>query len=74
MLLEKDRRGLKQIADDIEALIAKENPEGWYLAFPKETNKELREMLSAAAGNTLMKCVAADLTKIHKEELLSHFE
>ena len=73
MKLEKERRGVKQIAEDINDLIAKEAPEAWYLAFPKDTNHQLSDMLDAPAKQKLAKNLAADLTKVHKEELLSHF-
>ena len=74
MLLERDRKAMEMIAEDINALIASEAPEVWYLAFPKETNGHLTGMLSASAVKSLSKNVAQDLTKTKKEALLSHFE
>jgi hypothetical protein len=73
MKLEKERRGLKQIADDINALIAKEAPASWCLAFPKETNHQLSGMLDAPVQQKLAKNLSADLTKVHSDQLLSHF-
>jgi hypothetical protein len=74
MLLEKDRRGLKQIADDICKLVADHAPNSWHLAFPKETNRQLVEMLDANTAKKLDKNLQRDLTKVDKNDLLSHFE
>ena len=71
MLLEKERRGLKQIADDINTLIAKEAPGKWCLAFPRETNPQLSKLLDT---QKLVKNIPSNLTKINKSKLLSHFE
>ena len=73
-LLEKDRRSVEAVATDINALIAGEAPEAWYLAFPKETNNQLTELLDAGTVKSLAKNVPQDLTKTPKEALLSHFE
>lgn len=73
MKLEKERRGLKQVADDINGLIAKEAPESWCLAFPQETNRQLEEMLDAPAKQKLAKNLPSDLTKVHTDQLLSRF-
>jgi len=74
MLLEKERRGLKQIADDINTLIAKEAPSKWCLAFPKETNPQLKKLLDVQLAQKLVKNIPSNLTKINKSKLLSHFE
>jgi hypothetical protein len=73
MKLEKERRGLKQIAGDINDLIAKETPESWCLAFPKETNQQLSELLDPPVKQKLAKNLPSDLTKVHRDQLLSHF-
>ena len=72
-LLEKDRRGLEAVAEDINAIISEAAPEAWYLAFPKETNTQLTEMLDPAVAKCLAGNVAKDLAQTPKEELLSHF-
>lgn len=74
MLLEKDRRGLKQINNDIKTIVDKEAPSSWCLAFPKETNKQLTEMLDANIKKKLVKNLTSDLTKINKGKLLSYFK
>ncbi len=72
--LERDRRILKAISEDIKTIIEKESPRSWYLAFPKDKHNKLGEMLSADIRKTLRKSVPSDLTKMKTSELLSHFE
>jgi hypothetical protein len=72
--LERERRTLKAISEDIKAIIEKESPRSWYLAFPKDKHNKLGEMLSADIKKTLKKSVPSDLTKMKTGELLSHFE
>ncbi len=72
--LERDRKTMQLISEDIKSLIEKESPESWYLAFPPESHNELHEMLSEEVKKNLQKVVPSDLTKIEKEKLLSHFE
>ncbi|WP_345990466.1 host attachment protein [Sulfurimonas sp. HSL1-2] len=73
MLLEKDRRGLEAVADDINALITDAAPETWCLAFPKETNGQLTALLDTRIVDTLACNLAKNLAQTPKEELLSHF-
>lgn len=72
--LERDRRTLKAISEDIRTIIEKESPRAWYLAFPKDKHNKLGEMLSEEIRKTLRKSVPSDLTKMKTSELLSHFE
>lgn len=72
--LAKEGSILKQISDDIAAIIEKESPSMWHLAFPKALNNKLNEKLNPQVKKSLKKNVAADLTKINKNKLLSHFE
>lgn len=72
--VEKESSGLKQISDDIASIIKKESPAQWHLAFPKATNNKLNDKLDPQIKKTLKKNIAADLTKIDKNRLLSHFE
>ena len=72
--LEHERRTLEAISEDIKAIIEKESPRAWYLAFPKDKHNKLGEMLSEDIRKTLRKSVPSDLTKMKTSELLSHFE
>jgi hypothetical protein len=72
--VEKEKSNLKQISIDIASIIEKESPPLWHLAFPKATNNKLKEKLNPKIKKTLKKNISADLTKIDKNKLLSHFE
>lgn len=72
--LERERKTLQLISEDIASLIEKESPASWYLAFAKESHNELQGMLSENVKKNLQKVVPSDLTKTDKEKLLSHFE
>lgn len=72
--IEHEKRMLKSISDDIREIIEKESPETWYLAFPKETCKQLGDMLGPQISKTLKKSLPSNLTKVAKNKLLSHFE
>jgi len=72
--LQQESTILKQISTDIASLIKQESPAMWHLAFPKATSKKLSEKLDPLIKQSLKKCVAADLTKIDRNKLLSYFE
>ncbi len=72
--LQQESSILKQISTDIASLIKQESPSMWHLSFPKATSKKLNEKLDPQVKQSLKKCVAADLTKIDRNKLLSHFE
>lgn len=69
--LETDRRLLKQVADRINNLA--KNERIWYLAAVKEINPRVVESLNPTVRATMAKNISADLIKIPKEDLLSHF-
>ncbi|MCW8894406.1 MAG: host attachment protein [Sulfurimonas sp.] len=72
--IEKKNSILKQISNDIASIIKKESPPQWHLAFPKADNNKLNEKLDSQIKKILKKNIPADLTKIDKSKLLSHFE
>jgi len=72
--VENENSSLKQISDNIASIIEKESPIQWHLAFPKAINNKLNEKLDPQIKKTLKKNISADLTKIDKNRLLSHFE
>lgn len=71
---EKENRTVKDIAQDIDMIVKEMEPQQVFLAFPKEHNHELTDKLAQETKAVLVKNVAADLVKINKEKLLSHFE
>lgn len=71
--LEKERQGLRQIASDIGSIVTEAGAQTWHLAFPKAHNNTLVEMLTPDIRNKMVQCLAADLTKVDKSELIGHF-
>ncbi len=71
---ERKRRSVEDVANDINAIIAKEKPKQLFLAFPQELNAQLMELLSSDTKAILKKNITSDLVKTNKEKLLSYFE
>lgn len=71
--LEIEKRLVRMIAEDIESVIIREECKKWYLAANGEINRQIVEHLKHEVREKLEKNVAADLTKIEKSEILSHF-
>jgi hypothetical protein len=63
----------KMIAMDINALIKKEDCKSWYLAAGEKINKGIIKQLEPEIKARLEKNIPADLTKVRKSEILSHF-
>jgi hypothetical protein len=70
---ERENHTIKDIAEDIEAIVTEVNPAQLFLAFPKEHNHELAEELGQATKAVLVKNITSDLVKTDKEKILSHF-
>ena len=70
---ESARRSIRQLSENINKLVEKENPSLWFFAASKGINQKIVDELSSGARSKLKKNVAADLTKVSKEELLAHF-
>ncbi|MBI4847804.1 MAG: host attachment protein [Nitrospirae bacterium] len=71
--LETRKKLVKTIAADINALIKKEACENWHLAAAGEINKDIIKKLEPEVKARLDKNIPANLTKIHKAEILSRF-
>ena len=71
--LETARRGVRQISESINRLVKKEKPSLWFFAAAKDINQRIVDELSAGARAKLKKNVTADITKVGKSELMSHF-
>jgi hypothetical protein len=69
--VETEKRLLKQVAERISNLA--KNERVWYLAAVKEINPRVVESLDPTVRATMAKNVSADLIKIPKENILSHF-
>jgi hypothetical protein len=72
--LEEEKKSIKKIADDIDALIEKNDSGEWYFAAPTEINSRIVEKLSPETRARLAKNVSADITKAKKADILSYFQ
>jgi len=70
---EIQKRLIKRIGEAINDLVKRESPTLWHFAAAQEINNRIQEVLSADVRAKLSKSVGSDLTKIGKNELLSHF-
>ncbi|NJD67113.1 MAG: hypothetical protein C3F12_01095 [Candidatus Methylomirabilota bacterium] len=71
--LEAEKRLIKQIAEDINQLVLEKDCEKWFLAADRAINNQILENLTPAVKAKLKKNVSANLTKIDKSKLMSHF-
>jgi hypothetical protein len=71
--IERKRRSVKDVANDINAIVENEKPRQLLLAFPQESNAQLLEELTQETKNILVKNVTSDLVKTNRGEILSHF-
>jgi hypothetical protein len=74
MALEVEKKLIKLIARDINALLKKEEFGQWHFAASKEINSKIIANLKPEVKAKLGKNVQADLTNCGKAEILSHFE
>jgi len=71
--LEEERRRIKEIAKQISESLKNHEYKCWYFAAPKAINNKIVEMLDSSVKEKMEKNLHADLTKIHENELLKHF-
>src|SRR6185369_2726251 len=70
---ELKRRLIRQIASHLNEFFKKEQPEMVYLAADKEIYHQVLDQLDATLRERIEKTIAANLTKVHKADLLEHF-
>jgi hypothetical protein len=70
---ETEKRLIKTIAKNIDALIAGEKYGTWHLAAAKKINRQVIDNLKPEVKARLEKNITADLTKIDKSEILNYF-
>jgi hypothetical protein len=70
---ESEKRLIKQIAEDINELVAKEKCENWYLAAGRNINSQIVENLDPAVKAKMGKNLPCNLTKSGKSDILDHF-
>ncbi len=71
---ERKRRSLKDVADDIDAIVENEKPKQLFLAFPGDSLSKLLDGLSQNTKSVLTKTASSNLVKTDKNKILSHFE
>lgn len=74
METENQKRLIKLIAGDINAVITTEGCARWDLAAAKGINSQVLENLDPEVKTRLHKNIASDLTKTATSEILGHFE
>ncbi|MGZ5500861.1 MAG: host attachment protein [Nitrososphaeraceae archaeon] len=70
---EIENRTLKDIAQNIEVIVNQIKPKQVLLAFPKEHNHQLFNMLDKNVQSLIAKNLPLDLVKTDKNKILSHF-
>ena len=74
IVLETEKRLIKQISDDINAVLSNEQHDRWYLAAAPEINAQVLENVNEGLKTKLEKNIKANLTNKSKSEILKHFE
>jgi hypothetical protein len=70
---EEEKRLIKQIAEDINQLVRRENCESWYLAAARNINSQIVDNLEPSVKAKMEKNLPCNLTKAGKGDLLDHF-
>jgi hypothetical protein len=70
---EAEKRQIGLIADSINRLVRKTEPEQWYLAAAKSINNRIVDSLDPSVRSRLAKNVKSDLTKADKNAILECF-
>ena len=71
--LEMRRRLVKQLAANIQRVLAEHLVEECYMSVNKEVHHQLWDELDARTRNRISKVIPADLTKLDKTEIVEHF-
>lgn len=71
--LERERRMIKILAETIDELITREQPDYWSFAAGKEINERVLEELDPLVKARLVRNLPLDLVKAEKAELLQRF-
>ncbi len=71
--LESEKRLIKQIAEDINALVAREKCDKWCLAAGKNINSQIVENLDPSVRAKMDRNVPCNLTKAGKTEIVDYF-
>lgn len=72
--LEMEKKAVKLISNDINAIIRKEGSPKWYLAASKMINSQILDNLDAGVKAKLDKNIMSNLTNTDKSDIMKHFE
>ncbi|MFK5924083.1 MAG: host attachment protein [Verrucomicrobiota bacterium] len=70
---EDERRLIKELANRIDAIIAKRSPNRWILAAPAAILSRVKEALHPTSKKILVETQAADLTKLSLKQVEGRF-
>ncbi|MBW6488622.1 host attachment protein [Sulfurimonas sp.] len=73
LVLEWERRRVKEIGEQITDALQRHTHETWGLAAPKAINNQIVELLNEENKKSLKKNLLSDLAKIPNHKLLEHF-
>ena len=71
--LEDRKRGVRQIAQELDMILRDDAVDGCWLAASKEINHQVIAELEPHLRTKILKNVPCDLTRVDKSELLEHF-
>lgn len=72
--IETEKRLIQLQAETVKELLNGDKYDGWYLAAPQSMNQRVLDQLDPSSRERLEKNLAADLTKVHPQEILSRFK
>ena len=73
LMLEEEKKRIKEIAKQISVSLQDHKGKKWYLAAPKAINNQIVKQLDSHLTDDLLVNLHLDLTKAHDNELLAHF-
>lgn len=73
LVLEWERRRVKEIGEQISSALQKYPHESWYFAAPKAINNQIIELLDVNDKKKMKVNLSSDLTKTPNNRLLEHF-
>ena len=71
--LETRRRLIRRIAEHIQRLVQRSDCEAYWLAAPKEINRQIVDQLDTDVRSRMKKNVGADLIKVDKSDVMGYF-
>lgn len=73
VVLEEEKRRIKEIAGQVSDALQKHQHDSWYFAAPKAINTQIIAHLTPTIQKNMAINLHADLTKIPNDQILGHF-